>query len=91
MTLVNPHAYGTVNGSVLAQIHHEVPYEYVGEEEIKVGAGTFATEHWRITRGHAYDVWVHGPNRMMVKLVDNELDWGYSLDSLEQSDSSGAP
>jgi hypothetical protein len=84
--LVNPHAYGSVNGSTLAQIHHGVPFEFIGEEEIEVPAGTFATEHWRITRGNSYDVWVYGENRTMVQLIDNNLSWGYYLSSYEASE-----
>ena len=91
LTLVNPHAYGSVNGSTLAQLHRGVPVECCGEEEIVVPAGRFATTRWRITRGNTYDIWVTGANRTMVKLVDNNLSWAYYLSSFESSDGVSTP
>lgn len=87
--LFNPHGWGNNNGSVLAKIQ-SAPIRFVGKERITVPAGTFETERWEIVNGGAnnddkYEVWVHGPDRIMVKLIDHPRDWVYNLKTFETS------
>lgn len=87
--LFNPHGGGDTNGSVLARIQ-TAPVKFIGKERITVPAGTFETERWQIINGGAnnddlYEVWVHGVDRIMVKLIDHPRDWVYNLKTFETS------
>ena len=42
-----------------------IALEFVGMEEITVPAGTFDTEHYRF--GESTDVWITGPDRIMIQ------------------------
>ncbi len=55
---------GMVGRSVLCA-QAPTPLEYVGKETITVPAGTFETDHYHF--GKQADVWVMGPDRLMVQ------------------------
>jgi hypothetical protein len=55
-------------------------FEYIGEEDVTVPAGTFKTTHVRMA-GHS-DIWVTGPDRILVRYVWAEIDRDYVLKTL---------
>jgi len=68
-----------MSGAVEEQtfVHH-------GTETITVPAGTFETEH--ITMAGSSQVWVTGPDRLLVRYVWEQFDLIYNLASLETSE-----
>lgn len=56
-------------------------FVYHGEEQVTVPAGTFTAS--RITMDGHSDVWVHGPDRILVRYVWAEIDRDYVLKTLD--------
>jgi len=55
----------------------EMPYEYVGEEIVTTPAGRFETKHYRLLG--ATDIWVTGPDRILVRMTMEKFDRDYVL------------
>jgi hypothetical protein len=55
----------------------EMPFERIGAERISVPAGEFDTVHYRIA-GRT-DVWLHGEDRLMVRMRQAQSDREYVL------------
>lgn len=55
---------GAAGRSVLCAVY-PIPLEFVGMETVTVPAGTFETEHYKF--GADTDVWIAGPDRVMIK------------------------
>lgn len=62
---------------------YEQTIEYVGVESVTVPAGTFETDHYSI--GGAVDLYLYGPDAIMVRFIWKPADRDYMLTSLEQS------
>jgi hypothetical protein len=58
-----------------------VTFEYMGEDEVRVPAGTFKATHVRMA-GHS-DIWFIGPDRLLVRYVWTEIDRDYVLKTLQ--------
>lgn len=84
VTLFNPHGWGNTNGSVLAKVQRDVPIEYKRTEKVTVPAGDFEADVWEIVNGNKYTIWVHGEDRILIKLIDHTLDWEYVLSSYDR-------
>jgi len=54
-----------------------MPYEIVGDETITTPAGEFATTHYRLAGSS--DLWVSGPDRLMVRMIQEKFDREYLL------------
>jgi hypothetical protein len=61
----------------------EMPYEVLGEEVIETPAGKFDTTRYRLMG--ATDVWVTGPDRLLVRMVMERFDREYLLTRFQQS------
>jgi len=59
----------------------ELPFERLGEERITVPAGEFDTVHYRL--GGRTDVWLHGEDRLMVRMRNVAADREYLLTRLD--------
>ena len=70
---------GDVAKALSGQVQPE-SFEYMGEEDVSVPAGTFKTTHVRMG-GHS-DIWVTGPDRILVRYVWAEIDRDYVLKTL---------
>jgi|GEM_PF-384236 len=57
-----------------------ITFEYMGEEEVTVPAGTFKATHVRMA-GHS-DIWHTGPDRILVRYVWTAIDRDYVLKTL---------
>ena len=55
----------------------EMPYEYIGDEVIETPAGRFDTQHFRMMG--STDVWIHGPDRILVRMLMARFDREYLL------------
>ena len=58
----------------------EMPFERIGEERIAVPAGEFDTVHYRI--GGGTDIWLHGTDRLMIRMLNEAADREYVLTRL---------
>jgi len=58
----------------------EMPFERIGEERIAVPAGEFDTVHYRL--GGRTDVWLHGEDRLMIRMRNESADREYALTRL---------
>jgi len=58
---------------------HPSTFTYLGRETVKVPAGTFETERYRITN---IEMWVNGADRILVKQVITDEDKEYVLTKL---------
>lgn len=87
ITAINPSAWGDGVQSVLARIH-PTKIQFKGKERIKVPAGEFDCEVWLIEQREdgawLNEVWVYGPHKVMVKLIDQPNGKTYLLDRFEQ-------
>lgn len=54
-----------------------MPYERLGVETLETPAGRFETERYRL--GPFSDVWLHGEDRLLVKMVNERRDLEYVL------------
>ncbi|MDH3977827.1 MAG: DUF3108 domain-containing protein, partial [Gammaproteobacteria bacterium] len=61
-----------------------VELEYLSDETLTVPAGTFKTERYRF--GDDTEVWLTGPDNMVVQHVYNTFGTRYQLTALEISD-----
>lgn len=59
--------------------------QYLGEEEITVGAGTFKCNRYMLNPGKIprFEMWVHGPDYLMVQLRWDRREKWYRLAELE--------
>lgn len=57
--------------------------EYLGEQDMTTPAGNFQVEHYRIS--DAVDMYITGPDAILVRFVWKPADRDYVLTSLEQS------
>ena len=73
--MLNIDAISTPGQPVLASVFEQT-WELLGEEKISVPAGTFPTEHYR---ANDFDVWVTGPDRVLVKYLWPQADREYLL------------
>ena len=62
----------------------EQSFVHHGKETLTVPAGTFETEH--ITMAGSSQVWVTGPDRLLVRYVWEQFDLVYNLATLETSE-----
>lgn len=60
-----------------------MPFENLGAETITTPAGTFETIHYRLATVN--DVWITGPDRIMVRMVNTARDLEYLLVTFESS------
>lgn len=67
---------GNVFGS-----QYTVPTEYVGKETMKTPAGTFVVDHYRHP---TTDIYVTGPDAILVRFTWKAAGWDYVLKTLEQ-------
>ena len=56
--------------------------DYHGQETVTVPAGTFAAEHYTFYDGR-YDIWLWGPNRILIRYANFENGNEYRLTALE--------
>ncbi len=68
-------------GNMLGPMYDSVT-TYVGREETTVPAGTFEVDHFKVESG--VDMYVMGPDLILVKFVWPAADQEYVLTSLEQ-------
>jgi len=59
----------------------KMPYEIVGTEVIETPAGEFDTTHYRLLG--ATDLWVHGEDRLLIRMAQPRFDRLYELTELE--------
>jgi hypothetical protein len=59
----------------------EMPYEVVGRAVTETPAGRFDTTHYRLLG--TTDLWVTGPDRMLVRMVQEGFDREYLLAELQ--------
>jgi hypothetical protein len=59
-----------------------MPFENLGAETITTPAGTFDTTHYRLATVN--DVWITGPDRIMVRMVNTARDLEYLLVDFER-------
>ena len=62
----------------------EMSLERIGEETVETPAGRFDSVHYRLA-GFS-DVWIHGPDRLMVKMQVPARDLEYLLVRLRRDD-----
>lgn len=85
LKIFNPSGGGESVGSVLARVQ-TVQIRYVGKERITVPAGTFEAEHWELPAPDADNqIWVYGPDRIMVRFIDVGRDRVYNLKTFKTS------
>jgi hypothetical protein len=77
--MINIDAISTWDRPVLGS-RLDQTWEFTGEEKITVPAGTFATERYR---ANDFDIWVTGPDRVLVKYVWDAFDREYLLETYE--------
>ena len=73
--MLNIDAISTPQNPILAS-PMEQTWEFKGTETIRVPAGTFETDHYRV---NDFDVWVSGPDRILVKFDWKSIDREYLL------------
>lgn len=61
---------------------YEQTIEHMGEETVTVPAGTFKTEHYNF--GGMVDMYLYGPDSILVRFIWTPADRDYVLTSLEQ-------
>ncbi len=59
----------------------KMPYEIIGAETIETPAGRFDTTHYRLLG--ATDLWVHGEDRLLIRMAQPRFDRLYELVELE--------
>ncbi len=83
----NPSAWGDGIQSVMAKVQR-IAIALKGSEQVQVPAGKFEAEVWLIDQkkdgSWVNEIWVYGPDRIMVKFVDHPNGLTYLLDRLEQ-------
>ncbi|MDX2143116.1 MAG: hypothetical protein SFV19_07155 [Rhodospirillaceae bacterium] len=77
--MINIDAISTWDRPVLGS-RLDQTWELKGTEQVTVPAGTFAAEHYR---ANDFDVWVTGPDRILVKYVWSAVDREYLLTRFE--------
>lgn len=80
MTVYDMDAGAQAVSSMLGKMYEQT-LAYVGEEEMTVPAGTFTTDHFRID--DAVDLYITGPDAIMVRFVWKPADRDYVLTELE--------
>ena len=67
------------SGPILTEI--TMTFEFIGEEEVTVPAGTFQTERyrWHFDQFEPIEIWTMGSDHIPVKLRWDELDSDYLL------------
>ena len=55
----------------------QMPYEIVGAEVVETPAGRFDTMHYRLAGSS--DLWVTGPDRILVRMIQERFDREYLL------------
>jgi len=71
---------GGVPGGVMCKTRDR-PMEFLGNATIKVGAGTFETDHYKF--GENTEIWTTGPHKIVVRHDYVTFGTSYTLESLE--------
>ena len=80
INLFNVEATADLGKSMKVELN-EMPYEVLGVEQVTVPAGTFEARRYRLMG--ATDVWVSGPDKLMIRMLMERFDREYVLTRLE--------
>jgi hypothetical protein len=83
MTVYDMDAGAQAVSSMLGKVYDQT-LTFIGEEEMTVPAGTFATDHFRID--DTVDLYITGPDALMVRFQLIPADRDYVLTTLETSE-----
>ena len=83
MTVYDMDAGAQAVSSMLGKVYDQT-LTFIGEEEMTVTAGTFATDHFRID--DTVDLYITGPDALMVRFQLIPADRDYVLTTLETSE-----